>query len=252
MSKTLAGQHILITGATGGIGAAIARQVATEGGVPLIHFCHDRRRADALIAECGGVGVALQADLAMTEGPLALWAQAVNVAGRIHGLVNNAGIRTEIGITASADDWHAAWRREFQVNFFAAADLCKEAIAHFQLHGAGRIVNMVSRAAERGYAADAMPYGASKAALMNLGKTIARSFGGTGVTAVNIAPGWVHTAMADAFIALHGMEAAVSDIPIREMASPEEIAELVAFVLRPSQVSLNGATLDANGGSHIR
>lgn len=178
--------------------------------------------------------------------------EGVDVAGRIHALVNNAGVRTEISIEASPDEWRAAWHREFQVNFFAAADLSKEAIRHFREHGGGRIINMASRAGQRGYAAEALPYGTTKAALVNLTKSIARSFGAIGVTAVAIAPGWVRTDMAMEFIKTNGKAAAVADIPIGEMAEPAEVAELVAFVLRPSQVSLNGATLDVNGGSYVR
>lgn len=97
-----------------------------------------------------------------------------------------------------------------------------------------------------------MPYGATKAALANLTKSIARSFGADGVAAVNIAPGWVLTEMAEDYVAQHGMSAAVADIPIGKMATPSEVAELVSLVLRPSQASLNGATLDVNGGSYIR
>jgi 3-oxoacyl-[acyl-carrier protein] reductase len=138
------------------------------------------------------------------------------------------------------------------VNFFAAADLCKEALTHFKAHGGGRIINMASRAGQRGYAANAMPYGATKAALVNLTKSIARSFARDGIVAVTVAPGWVRTDMAEDFVAKHGKEAAVADIPIGEMAEPSEVAELVAFLLRPSQSSLNGATLDVNGGSYIR
>jgi NAD(P)-dependent dehydrogenase (short-subunit alcohol dehydrogenase family) len=111
---------------------------------------------------------------------------------------------------------------------------------------------MASRAGQRGYAADALPYGAAKAALLNLTKSIARSFGADGVTAVAIAPGWVRTEMAEDFVERFGEAAAVGDIPIGAMAEPSEIAELVAFVFRPSQRSLNGATLDVNGGSYIR
>jgi 3-oxoacyl-[acyl-carrier protein] reductase len=138
------------------------------------------------------------------------------------------------------------------VNFFAAADLCKEALTHFKAHGGGRIINMASRAGQRGYAANAMPYGATKAALVNLTKSIARSFARDGIVAVTVAPGWVRTDMAEDFVAKQGKEAAVADIPIGEMAEPSEVAELVAFLLRPSQSSLNGATLDVNGGSYIR
>lgn len=252
MNQPLAGQAILVTGASGGIGAAIVERLAGEGARPIIHYGRDRAGAEALLSRIGGDGWILQADLSAVEGPFHLWQQAVAAAGRIHGLVNNAGIRTEISVEASAEDWKAAWQKEFQVNFFAAADLCKEAIGHFKANGGGRIVNMASRAGQRGYAADAMPYGATKAALVNLTKSIARSFGADGITAMAIAPGWVRTDMAEDFVAAHGKAAAVADIPIGEMAAPQEVAELVAFILRPSQASLNGATLDVNGGSYIR
>lgn len=252
MNEPLAGQTILVTGASGGIGAAIVERLAAEGARPIIHYGRDRQAAEALLARIGGNGFVLQGDLSSAEGPFELWRKAVDAAGRVHGLVNNAGIRTEISIDSSPEDWKAAWQKEFQVNFFAAADLSKEAIRHFKVHGGGRIVNMASRAGQRGYAADAMPYGATKAALINLTRSIARSFGADGITAVAIAPGWVRTDMAEDFIATHGKAAAVSDIPIGEIAEPSEIAELVAFAFRPSQASLNGATLDVNGGSYIR
>ncbi len=249
----LEGQSILVTGASGGIGAAIVKQLAAEGARPIIHYGRDKAGAQALLSEIGGEGWIVQADLSSDEGPFELWERSLAAAaGRIHALVNNAGIRTEISIEASRLEWKSAWQREFQINFFAAADLCKEAIRHFKANGGGRIVNMASRAGQRGYSADAMPYGSAKAALVNLTKSIARSFGADGVTAVAIAPGWVRTDMAEEFIASHGKAAAVADIPIGEMATPSEVAELVAFVLRRGQVSLNGATLDVNGGSYIR
>ncbi|MBO9547948.1 SDR family oxidoreductase [Pseudomonas sp.] len=252
-SRPLAGQHVLVTGGSGGIGAAIVERLADEGARPLIHYGRDSQGAEALLARIGGNGWIVQADLSRDNGPARLWQAAVELAGgRIHGLVNNAGIRTEVALDAPADAWHAAWRREFQVNLFAAADLCREAVQHYRKHGGGRIINMASRAAQRGYAVDALPYGASKAALVNLTKSLARSVAADGVVAVAIAPGWVRTDMAEQFIAQHGEAAAVADIPTGRMASPAEIAELVAFTLRPSQASLNGATLDVNGGSYIR
>ncbi|WP_324709444.1 SDR family NAD(P)-dependent oxidoreductase [Pseudomonas citronellolis] len=251
-AKPLCGQNILVTGASGQIGAAIVRRLAQEGARPIIHFGRDRAGAEALLAAVGGEGWLVQADLSDAQGAFELWREAQALAGRVHGLVNNAGIRTEISIDADEAAWTAAWQREFQVNFFSAATLCKEALRHFRQLGGGRIVNLASRAGQRGYAADAMPYGATKAALINLTKSIARSFGQDGVAAVAIAPGWVRTDMAEDFIARHGKAAAVAEIPIGEMAEPDEVAELVAFALRPSLPSLSGATLDLNGGSYIR
>ncbi|MCO7596778.1 MULTISPECIES: SDR family NAD(P)-dependent oxidoreductase [Pseudomonas] len=252
-TRPLAGQTLLVTGGSGGIGAAIVERLAAEGARPVIHYSRDAQGAQALLERIGGQGFIVQGDLSQDDGPERLWQAAMALAGgRLHGLVNNAGIRTEIPLHAPSSEWRAAWRREFQVNFFAAADLCREAVEHFRIHGGGRIVNMASRAAQRGYAADALPYGASKAALINLTKSLARSVAGEGVVAVAIAPGWVRTDMAERFVAQFGEAAATADIPVGCMASPEEIAELVAFTLRPSQVSLNGATLDVNGGSYIR
>ncbi|MBK5001328.1 SDR family oxidoreductase [Pseudomonas sp. S31] len=252
-TRPLAGQTVLVTGASGGIGAAIVERLAAEGARPVIHYSRDAQGSQQLLERIGGQGWIVQADLSQESGPEHLWQAALDICGgRIHGLVNNAGIRTEIPLEAPSARWREAWRREFQVNFFAAADLCREAVTHYRAHGGGRIINMASRAAQRGYAADALPYGSSKAALINLTKSLARSVAGDGVVAVAIAPGWVRTDMAEQFVAQHGEAAAVSDIPVGRMASPAEIAELVAFTLRPSQASLNGATLDVNGGSYIR
>lgn len=166
--------------------------------------------------------------------------------------MNNAGIRSEIAVDAPLADWQEVWDREMRVNFLAAVDLTRAAILHFRQNGGGRIVNMASRAGQRGYSATALAYGASKAALINLTKSVAQSFGHEGITAVALAPGWVWTEMAEAFIAQHGEAAVLAGIPIGRMAAPEEIGELVAFILRPSQASLNGAVLDVNGGSYLR
>lgn len=252
IDKPLGGQTVLVTGASGGIGAAIVERLALEGARPIIHYCQDEEAAEALLERIGGKGVVLQSDLSQTDGPCTLWENAVASAGRIHGVVNNAGIRTEVPIETSTAAWKAAWQREFQLNLFAAADLCREAIQHFRTEGGGRIVNMAGQAGQRGSSADILPHGATKAALINLTKSIAYSFGREGVMAMSIAPGLVRTEMAERYIAAHELAEPAEDIPIGDMAEPTEIAELVAFLLRHSQESLNGATLDVNGGSYIR
>lgn len=247
----LSGQNILVTGATGAIGQAICRSLVAEGARVVIHYGRNRDAADALLADLGGRGICLAADLSRPEGAAALWT-AAEAVGPLTGLVNNAGIRSEVAVDAPLDQWQAVWDREMRVNFFAAVDLSRCAILHFRKNGGGRIVNMASRAGQRGYASNAMAYGASKAALINLTKSIAQSHGSEGITAVALAPGWVRTEMAEAFIAQHGEAAALAGIPIGAMAQPAEIGELVAFTFRPSQASLNGAVLDVNGGSYLR
>lgn len=191
----LEGKTVLVTGATGGIGEAIVERLASSGATPVIHFSRGKTQAEALLARISGKGFIVQADLSHPFGARDLWQQARAVAGDIHGLVNNAGIRSEVTVEAEPEEWDAVWRREFQINFFAAADLCKEAILHFRERGDGRIINIASRAGLRGYVGNAMPYGATKAAILNLTKSIARSFGPEGVTAIAVAPGWVRTEM---------------------------------------------------------
>ncbi|SNB52326.1 NAD(P)-dependent dehydrogenase, short-chain alcohol dehydrogenase family [Arboricoccus pini] len=247
----LSGLTVLVTGGSGGIGRCIVLSLAEAGARPIVHYGRDAAGAELLLAEIGGMGWTIQADLSDPAGASALFAQALARAGRIHGLVNNAGSRKTAALGGSLEAWQSAWDADLRLNLLAPADLCRAAILHFQTAGGGRIVNIASRAAQRGYAADFMPYGAAKAGLINLTKSIAREFGGQGIEAVTIAPGFVRTAMADEYVRLHG-EAAVGDIPIGAMVEPAEIGQLVAFVLQPGQRSLNGATLDVNGGSYLR
>lgn len=248
----LAGQTILVTGATGAIGQAICKAVVADGARVVIHYGRNRAAAEALLDEVGGQGWCLPGDLATPEGAWSLWSAAVGVAGQIHGLVNNAGIRSEVAVDAPLAEWQSTWERELRVNFLSAVDLTRSAILHFRPQGGGRILNMASRAGQRGYGSNAMAYGATKAALINLTKSVAQSHGHEGITAVALAPGWVRTEMAEAYIAQHGEAAALAGIPIGRMATPSEIGELVAFAFRPSQASLNGAVLDVNGGSYLR
>lgn len=248
----LSGQSILVTGATGTIGQAICHALVADGARVIVHYGRNRDAAEALVGRLGGMGFCLSADLSDPTGPEALWEQAIGYVGKLTGLVNNAGIRTEVAIDSPMEDWQRVWAREMRVNFLSAVDLSKLAVQHFRANGGGRIVNMASRAGQRGYISNAMAYGASKAALINLTKSIAQSHGHEGVTAVALAPGWVHTEMAEAYIAQHGEAAALAGIPIGRMADPQEIGEIIAFAFRPSQASLNGAVLDVNGGSYMR
>ena len=243
---------VLVTGAFGGIGQALVRALAGVGARPVIHYGRDAASAAALLKEIGGKGWMVQADLSVPDGASTLWAQTEALAGRVYALVNNAGVRSEARLNGDLQAWQAAWERDLRVNLQAPVDLCRAAILHFRAHGGGRIINIASRAAQRGYTADFMPYGASKAALVNVTKSLARNHGAEGIVAVAIAPGFVRTTMADEYVAQHGLEAATGDIPIRVMVEPEEIADLIMFCLRPDQRSVNGATLDVNGGSYVR
>ncbi len=243
---------VLVTGASGGIGRALVKSLAGSGARPLIHYVRNADGAASLLHEIDGKGWTVQADLSLPAGASDLWSRAEALAGRIYAVINNAGTRSKACIESDLQAWQKAWELDLRVNLQAPADLCRSAVLHFKFHGGGRIINIASRAAQRGYMADYMPYGASKAALINLTKSLARNYGADGIIAIAIAPGFVGTGMADDYVREHGVAAAIDDIPIRAMVEPNELADLVLFCLRSDQRSLNGATLDVNGGSYIR
>lgn len=251
-ASLLSGQTILITGATGDIGRAIVTAVADLGGHPIIHYRTRQREAENLLEKIGVNGALVQADLMESDGALRLWDAAEDAAGRIHSLVNNAGIRTASRIEDPFETWALGWEQDVRVNLRAPADLCRNAIPHFRRHGGGRIINITSRAAHRGYSEEFMPYGASKAGLVNLTKSIARYFGPDGIVAVAVSPGFVRTQMAEDFIRAKGRDVALGDIPVGKMVEPKEVADVVCLALRPDQLSLSGATLDINGASYVR
>lgn len=106
----LDGQTILVTGATGTIGRAICVALAADGAKVLIHYGRNRAAAETLLAEIGGRGAVLPAELSDPAAPEALWRLA-EAHGPVAGLVNNAGIRSEVGVDAPKEDWQAVWER---------------------------------------------------------------------------------------------------------------------------------------------
>ncbi|MFZ5609896.1 MAG: SDR family NAD(P)-dependent oxidoreductase [Pseudomonadota bacterium] len=251
----LTGTTALVTGGARGIGAAIVHSLAQAGAKVILHFNQSRGAAEKLAAaQPAGHCVLVQADLSAARAADALWRQARTAidGDPIHLLVNNAAIMPAAGIDDPLDAWDAAWREVCQVNLIACADLCRAAITDFRSLGGGKIVNIASRAGHRGDAPDYLHYGASKGGLLALTKGIARGFAKDNILAFAIAPGFTKTDMARGFIAAHGAEAAVRDIPLGEMASPQEIGALVAFLASAHARHLTGATFDINGASYVR
>ncbi len=249
----LEGKTVLVTGGSRGIGAAIVRAVAEAGGTVILHYGRSEAAAseaqDAIGAERCRL---IQADLAEPAAVAGLWPEACALASPIDVLVNNAGVFEPAPITASLDDWRAAWARVLQINLLASAELCRAAIPDFKQWGGGKIINVASRAAFRGEAPNQMPYGASKGALINLTKTIARGYGADGVLAFAIAPGFTATDMASESLDAAGMERTVAEIPRGELASADEIGALAAFLCSDAVRHLTGATFDVNGASYVR
>lgn len=234
--------HILVTGTSRGIGAAIRAEAQRQGVRVLGHSSR------------GDGGDELAADLAQAGAGDALWQAALErFDGRIDVLVNNAGIYEPVSIGEDAGTWAAKWHRTLQINLQAAADLCRCAVAHFRARGGGgRIVNVASRAAYRGDSAEHWHYAASKAALVGVTKSIARGFAAEGILAFAVAPGFTMTGMADDYLASRGGDKLLSEIPLGRVATPEEVANAVAYLALAAPASMTGAVLDLNGASYVR
>ncbi|KTE10072.1 SDR family NAD(P)-dependent oxidoreductase [Sphingopyxis sp. H115] len=227
--------HILITGASRGIGAAIAAALAGGGA-----------RVVALSSADG--------DLADPAAPDRLWQSSLDrLDGRIDVLVNNAGVFEANPLDGADADWLASWNRTMQVNLTASAQLCRHAVRHWQARGSGgRIVNIASRAAYRGDSPAHWHYAASKAGMVAMTKTIARAYAKDGILAFAICPGFTMTGMADDYLESRGGDKLLADIPLGRVAMPDEVGEMARWCAMQAPASMTGAVLDVNGASYVR
>jgi NAD(P)-dependent dehydrogenase (short-subunit alcohol dehydrogenase family) len=182
-----------------------------------------------------------------------LWREALGWRGRIDALINNAGIYEAADPAGPFADWAAAWDRTLAICLTAPAALCREAIATFKTQETGgTIVNLASRAAWRGEDAEYANYAAAKAGVVALTKTIARQHGRDGVTAFAVAPGFVDTPFNAAPVAQYGLEFFAQDTGLGEVAQPQDLANVIAFLASGLARHATGATIDVNGASYVR
>ncbi|MFY0688340.1 MAG: SDR family oxidoreductase [Cyclobacteriaceae bacterium] len=252
MYINLSGLNILVTGASRGIGKAIATKLAEAGATIAAHYNKNVNEAENLAHILGNESKAFQADLSV-EGEAAKLFERVSLEmGSVEILINNAGIAINSPMKASEDQWIDDWNKTIMVNLTSSAILCKKAIEHFiQRKAAGRIINITSRAAYRGETAEYMAYASAKAGMVSLTRSIARSFGKQGIKAFNIAPGFVRTDMAQEFIAQYGEEHAKGDLSLERLTEPKDIAPLITFIASGMADHATGSTFDVNAGSYM-
>lgn len=249
MKIDLGGKGILVTGASRGIGAEAARMIGEAGALVGVNYQRNREGADSVVASIGADrALAIQADVGDADDTRRMIDAMLERFGRIDVLVNNAAIfalnRFE---SDDYESWRAGWKRTFDVNVFGAANAAFLAMGAMRKQGGGKIVNVASRAAFRGETEFA-DYGASKAALVNLTRSIARACAKDGITSTCVAPGFVETDMAAGEIAAHG-EALRAQVPLGRIATAADVAGVIVFLCSPWSDYLNGATVDVNGGS---
>ncbi len=248
----LTGRVALITGAAGGIGSATARTIAGAGGSVVIHDVSAGPLTD-LAEELGSRAHAIVVDLRDRAATQRLWRDGLAVHGRIDVLVNNAGIYPLAPLDLSLEAWTAVWDLSLGVNLVAPAILCREAIETFSgQEGGGTIVNLASRAAFRGEDPEFWHYAAAKAGIVAMTRTIARQYGRQGVTAFAVAPGYVDTAFNAPFAEKFGVAAAAKDTGLGEVAQPQDVANVIAFLASGLARHATGTTIDINGASYVR
>lgn len=255
MTQDLRGKTVLLTGASGGIGAATAAVLLERGADLIAHYATDREGAERACGDApGDRWTVVQADLSQEGASRVLWRQALAWRPRIDTVVLNAAVMPETPIDGSDDTWDAGWERTMRVNVMEPASLAREAVRHYLEHGGGAIVALSSWAAQRGSAIPQLSaYAASKAAIRTLTQTIARNHARDGIFAYVVAPGIVRTPMSE-ISATHrgGIDAVKAMLSMGEMVEPAEIGRLVAFLATGDAKNLSGATLDVNGATYVR
>ncbi len=248
----LNGKIILITGASAGIGAATVQTLAQAGADVILHYGHKQQAAEAIAEKIGQKKCyLLKADLAQKNAGVKLWPEAVAWKNHIDILVNNAGVFVAASVDDEIDIWANAWQQTLQVNLVAVADLCREAIRHFQTCNGGTTINIASRAAFRGDDSQHIHYAASKGGVISLTRTIARNFAKSNILAYAVAPGFVHTERVESYLQEVGEDFATRDIPLGKLATPEDVANVVAFLASGLAPHATGATIDINGASYV-
>ena len=232
----------LVTGASKGIGAAIARALAADGWHVAVNYRSDEEGANATvkaIEDAGGKAVALHADIA-NGAPDELFKQAEEqLGGPVLALVNNAGVTAD-GLAIQLDD--DAWDRVIGTNLTAAFRLTRRAMRPMIKARYGRIVNIASVVGPRANAGQAN-YAAAKAGLIGLTKTVAAEVARRGVTVNAVAPGFIETEMTKDV-----PDAVIEAIPARRVGTPDDVAAAVRFLASEDAGYVTGTTLFVDGG----
>ena len=246
----LMGKVALVTGASSGIGAAIAEDLATEGASVTVNYCRNQAGAAAVgkrIEAAGQVALLVQADVRRRDEVARLFREHLARFGVVDILVNNAGDMVKRIPTVETPE--TVWRDAIDLNLSSAFFCCQEAVGPMVSRAWGRIVNISSVGARTGGGPGSIPYHAAKAALMALTKGLAKEVAVHNITVNTVAPGIVDTAFHDRHTKPEQrLDWIRTLIPMQRAGLPTDIAKAVAFLASNEASYITGATLGVNGG----
>lgn len=248
----------LVTGASRGIGRAVAQEFARRGDRVVVHYGTDRAAAEQTLASLDGSGHAIVGgDLGDPAGAQSVVDAAIEALGSISILVNNAAVAPSAANehrvdSASFEDWQRAWSSMIAVNLVGASNVTMLVAQHMIARGeGGAIVNVGSRGAFRGEA-DHPAYAATKAGLQALGQSLALALAPHGISVASVAPGMIATERQAPKLEGAGGDSIRGQSPFDRVGTPEEVAEAVAYLTSPGAVWASGTVLDLNGASYFR
>lgn len=244
---------VLVTGASRGIGKAVAEAFASAGAQVVIHYFSNEAKADEVLRTLAGEGhLTARANLADPNDIEAMVMKVIKEKGRIDILVNNAGIFEESDWQAMGyEEWQEYWKRTMDTNLTGVANLSFLVSKQMVSAGGGRIVNVSSRGAFRGEP-DALPYGASKAGMNSLGQSMAVKLASKNVFVFTLAPGFVLTDMTGEILDSERGPGVKAQSPMNRVASPGELANAVLLLSSEGMEYASGCILDMNGASYLR
>ncbi|MER5207542.1 SDR family oxidoreductase [Streptomyces sp. NPDC002825] len=254
MNLPASGRRVLVSGASRGLGRAVAQAFADNGDRVAVHFGSRAEEARETLKSLTGTGhVLVGGDLANPAGAADVVDKAAEALGGIDVLVNNAAVNIRHPLAETPyEEWAAVWQQHVAVNLLATANLSHLAARlMIEQGGGGRIVNIGSRGAFRGEP-DHPAYGATKAAVHSLGQSLAVSLAPYGIAVASVAPGFFATERVAPRLEGSEGKAIREQSPFGRVGSAEEIAAAVLWLASPAAEWSSGTILDLNGASHLR
>ncbi|PUE36071.1 3-oxoacyl-ACP reductase [Limnohabitans sp. Jir72] len=255
--RNFAGQVVLVTGASRGIGAAIAKAFAREGAMVLVNYLNNHAAAEDVVTQCqhlGGDAWALSADVRSPEAVNNMVAQALRETGRIDVVVNNAfspytfdpDHRQRFGDVP----WQS-YQTQFDGAVHAAYNVCQAVLPHFKQRGQGSIINLTSDLVDRPSIAY-HDYTTAKAALVGFSRNLAADLGPLGIRVNCVAPGLVNPTDSSRATKESVKDALIAQTPLGRLATPDDVAGPVLFLASDWSRFVTGQVLTVDGGLVMR